>query len=111
MPTGKKKSGKITVEVQYFYGCPNSQEMMRRVQEAIKRTNISIDYHEILVDTPEKAELYKFRGSPTVLINGSDLEGMPVPSAGNLACRYYSNGIPSIDTITDIIQDILEHEG
>ena len=59
----------------------------------------------MLVDTPEKAELHKFRGSPTVLINGIDLEGLPEPESGNLACRYYSNGIPSVESIINAIEN------
>ncbi len=96
----------IKVEVQYFHGCPNSDEMIKRVKEAITIIDKTVDYMEILVDTPEKAEYYKFRGSPTVLVNGHDLEGLSEPMKGNLACRYYKDGLPSTETIINIIQHI-----
>ena len=62
----------ILVEVQHFEGCPNSSEMIARVKTAIKEFGNQINYEEILVETPEEAERVKFRGSPTVLINGID---------------------------------------
>ena len=88
----------ITIELQHFHGCPNSKEMIKRVREAIAKSKVDVEFKEILVDTPEKAELQKFRGSQTVLVNGNDLEGLPEPESGSLACRYYENGIPSIQS-------------
>ena len=93
----------ILVEVQHFEGCPNSSEMIARVKTAIKEFGNQINYEEILVETPEEAERVKFRGSPTVLINGIDLENMPELNEANLACRYYKNGLPSVDQIKTII--------
>ncbi len=94
----------ITIELQHFHGCPNSKEMIKRVREAIVKSKVDVEFKEILVDTPEKAELQKFRGSQTVLVNGSDLEGLPEPESGSLACRYYENGIPSIQSIINVIK-------
>lgn len=42
----------------------------------------------------------------TVLTNGIDLEGLPDPDLGNLACRYYKNGLPSVQTKINTIADI-----
>ena len=94
----------ITIELQHFHGCPNSKEMIKRVREAIAKSKVDVEFKEILVDTPEKAELQKFRGSQTVLVNGNDLEGLPEPESGSLACRYYENGIPSIQSIINVIK-------
>jgi hypothetical protein len=95
----------IKVEFQYFDGCPNSDLMMERVKEAISQINAQVEFNTILIDTPEKAKKYNFRGSPTVLINGIDLVELPEPNVGNLACRYYSNGIPSVKSIINSIKD------
>ena len=94
----------IKIELQHFYGCPNSEEMIKHVKEAITRLEVEVEYKEVLVDTPEKAEIHKFRGSPTVLVNGSDLEGLPEPDAGNLSCRYYKNGLPSVEKIMKAVK-------
>ncbi len=100
----------ITIEVQHFHGCPNSDEMIKRVREAITRSEVEIEYKEVLVDTPEKAELHKFRDSPTMLVNGIDLEGLPEPDFGNLACRYYKDGIPSVETMINAIEKFTTKE-
>ena len=95
----------IKIEIQYFEGCPHSDVMIENVKEAIAQIDTHIELETVLVDTPEKAEKYKFLGSPTVLINGIDLEGLPEPEVGNLACRYYGNGIPSIGSIINSIKE------
>lgn len=101
----------IFVELQYFEGCPNSDLMTENVKEAIAQIDTQVAFKCVLVDTPEKAEKYKFRGSPTVLINGIDLEGVPEPAVGNLACRYYAKGIPSVETIINTIINTQHSEG
>ena len=101
----------IVVEIQYFEGCPNSDLMTKNVKEAIAQIDTQVVFKRVLVDTPEKAEKYKFRGSPTILINGIDLEGLPEPVAGNLACRYYANGIPSVESIINSMINTQKSEG
>ena len=101
---------KITVEIQYFSDCPNSQEMIRRVKAACQLYPGSVDYREILVESREEAQRIKFRGSPTVLINGNDLENMPEPDCGILACRYYPGGLPELKTIKNTIEMYLKNE-
>jgi hypothetical protein len=100
----------IKIKVQYFDGFPNSAEMIHRVTEAIAKSQVTIELKEVLVDTAEKAEQYKFRGSPTVVINGIDLEGLPEPGSGTLACRYYINGLPAVEMIIKTIQNIIKIE-
>jgi len=94
---------KNNVQVQHFVGCPNSGEMIKRVKEAINQLQFEIEYEEILVDTPELARQLNFRGSPTVLVNGNDLENLPEPQEANLACRYYRNGLPTVEGIKNFI--------
>ena len=98
-----KMNKKIKIEVQYFNGCPNSTEMINRVREAINGKENEIEYEEILVEENELAEKIKFRGSPTVLINGEDIEGREEPESASLNCRVYENGLPSIDEIREKI--------
>jgi coenzyme F420-reducing hydrogenase gamma subunit len=88
-------NGKIKIDIQYFNGCPNSSEMIHRVKEAIKGSEEKIEYDEVLVESNELAEKLKFRGSPTVLINGKDIEGREEPESAALNCRVYENGLPT----------------
>lgn len=96
---------KIKVELQHFIGCPNSPILIERVKEAIKDLD-NLDYDEIIVDSSDKAEELKFRGSPTLLINGKDFENQPEPVKPALACRYYPNGLPTVDQIKTRILDL-----
>lgn len=95
---------KLKIEVQYFIGCPNSQKMIDRVRSAVKQTLLEIDYAETLVETSEEADKIKFRGSPTLLINGKDFEDLEEPEKGNLSCRYYPNGLPETEQIINEIR-------
>ena len=94
---------KIKIEVQYFNVCPNSSEMIHRVKEAIKGSEEKIEYDEVLVESNELAEKLKFRGSPTVLINGKDIEGREEPESAALNCRVYENGLPTVEEIKNKI--------
>lgn len=93
----------MKIEIQLFEGCPNSEEMKNRVLNAIKQSGFYADYFETYVETPEMADKIGFRGSPTVLVNGIDLENLPEPKEASLACRYYVNGLPSIEEIKEFI--------
>lgn len=97
---------RIQIELQHFIGCPNSPILIERVREAIKDFD-TVDYNEVLVDSNEKAEEVKFRGSPTLLINGEDFEKQPEPGNPALACRYYPKGLPDIEDIRKRISEFI----
>ena len=98
---------KISLQIQHFHGCPNSPEMIRRVKEAVRGAEGEVEYQEILVETNELADKIKFRGSPTLLINGEDFEGREEPREASLNCRYYQNGLPDIEEIKEKIKKLL----
>lgn len=92
----------INVVVQYFRGCPNSDEMILRVRSAIAGFE-NVNYEEILIESEEDARRNNFRGSPTLLINNEDFEGVPVPPTPSLSCRFYPKGLPTIEQIRERI--------
>lgn len=95
---------KISIEIQFFHGCPNSKKMIARTKKAILYFENLVDYKETLVEDNATAEKVKFRGSPTLLINGEDFENLSEPYQPNLTCRIYSKGIPSLEEIKEKIQ-------
>ncbi|MGB9664060.1 MAG: DUF2703 domain-containing protein [Ignavibacteria bacterium] len=98
---------KVTLEFQYFEGCPNHKKMNDNLLEAIKGLEDKIELKKVLVEDEVTAMQIKFRGSPTLLLNGEDLLGMPAPDEPSLACRYYPKGIPTSEEIRNaIIQKI-----
>ena len=100
----------IKIEIQYFHGCPNSQKMIERVMQAVIGYEKDIEISEVLVEDNSTAEKVKFRGSPTVLINGIDLVNEPEPEQPALACRYYSNGLPDVNSIKSILVRHSRHQ-
>lgn len=94
---------KTKLEFQYFERCPNHLKMQNNLYEAIKGLEDKIELEKVLVEDEVAAMQVKFRGSPTLLIDGEDLLGMPAPENPTLACRYYSKGIPTSEEIREAI--------
>lgn len=94
---------KVSLEFQYFLGCPNHIKMQNNISEAIKGLEDKIELKKILVEDEATAKKVEFRGSPTLLINGEDIEGVPAPAEPSLACRFYIGGVPGSDVIRKII--------
>jgi protein-disulfide isomerase len=94
---------KVKLEFQYFEDCPNHKKMSDNLNEAIKGLEEKIKLKNVLVEGEETAKKVSFRGSPTLLINGEDIEGIPAPEEPSLACRFYVNGIPGSDKIRQLI--------
>ena len=97
----------IPIIIQHFHGCPSGPKMIEFVQEAILPYKDMVDYQEIIIDNDESAKKNKFRGSPTLLIDGIDFENMPEPENPSMACRFYSKGLPNINEIKDRIKKAL----
>jgi hypothetical protein len=100
----------VKIEVLYIEGCPNHRSTVDRVNELLKEFRLSTDVLEMPVTDSASALAHRFLGSPTVRVNGIDLE----PSARNsnqfgLACRTYLDGakregIPSVELIRDALE-------
>ena len=79
----------MKITIQYFDGCPHwklADERVRHVVHDLSRSDVDLEYE--LIDTPQPAEQARFRGSPTILIDGHDPfagEGHPF----GLSCRVY----------------------
>lgn len=76
----------MVVEVLYFDGCPGFAELLPRLRALVGGDPITL--HQ--VTTPEDAMAQRFLGSPTVRVDGVDVE----PDAAQrddfgLKCRLY----------------------
>lgn len=98
---------KVILEFQHFHGCPNGPKLLKNIKEAIKGLD-NIELIERIVDTNEKAKKYQFRGSPTLLINGNDIEGLEAPANPSLTCRFYPKGLPTAEEIREKIKQFKE---
>ena len=78
------------VEILYFEGCPN-HEQARALVERIA-AELTVEPEILLVEVPDSdaAIALKFLGSPTVRVNGRDVEpGAEERREFVLACRVY----------------------
>jgi hypothetical protein len=78
---------KMNVEFYYFDGCPSYQSSLENLREVLREENINADLKLINVESPEKAEMVGFQGSPSIKINGKDLEGKN--EGFSYSCRIY----------------------
>ena len=85
------KSPKI--EVLYFDGCPNSSPAISLVEKLARRLVPGSQVEKIRVDNDEHAKNEQFLGSPSVRINGKDMERRKfVESDVSMACRIFPGG-------------------
>ncbi len=84
----------MQVEVLVFEGCPHAGAAIALVREVAARLAPGASVDRVEIDTPEKAATLGFLGSPSVRVNGEDLERRST-SRGALCCRTYSGeGVP-----------------
>ncbi len=91
----------MDLELQYFEECPSWELAAANVKHLTNEFDLSIRHQ--LVDTPEKATQFSFRGSPTMIVDGADLFPTQDAEVG-LSCRIYQTpdgpaGSPTIDQI------------
>ncbi|MDF1597085.1 MAG: thioredoxin family protein [Acidimicrobiia bacterium] len=97
----------MRVTLQYFNGCPNWKETDAHL-ETLRSEGFDLILARQLIETPEAAERHRFRGSPTVLIDGVDPFADPDAPVG-LSCRVYAAddgyaGSPSLDQLRAAIE-------
>ena len=79
-----------SVEVLYFEGCPNHEAARELVERVATDVGVEIDLRLTEVTSPEEAERLRFLGSPSVRVNGHDVEpGSSDIETYVLACRIY----------------------
>jgi hypothetical protein len=88
----------VNIEVLYLDGCPNVSPTVDRLQTVLAESGVDDSIILTKVSDQESAQALRFLGSPTVRINGTDIE----PSARSrsdygLMCRTYpgSGVVPS----------------
>jgi hypothetical protein len=78
----------MLVEILYFEGCPNHEQLLPTVQRLAERAGAELRQRRI--ETPEQAERERFLGSPTVRVNGRDIDpGATERTDYGLKCRLY----------------------
>jgi hypothetical protein len=72
----------ISVQVQMSPGCSHGWQTVALVQDVVGRIAPDAQVEIVDVRTSEEAERLGFRGSPTVLVDGEDIEPLPPTGVG-----------------------------
>ncbi len=83
------------VALVYFEGCPHADAARGRMQEALSRVGMPLSWEEWDTTREGTPIAYRRFGSPTVLVDGTDVNG-GVEGAG-LGCVV--GGGPTVETI------------
>jgi hypothetical protein len=79
----------MKIELLYWDGCPSHPEALALLQQVLAERGIdaSIELHEVLTD--EEAQELRFPGSPTIRVDGRDVDVSGAESPPALTCRIY----------------------
>jgi hypothetical protein len=85
----------MKIEILYVPGCPNFQPAADAVAHILESESLHVEVRPVLVQTETEAAALRFPGSPTIRVNGNDVESER-PNAVGLSCRLYKNrsGVP-----------------
>ena len=91
----------MRVEVLFVPGCPNYEPALERLKGVLFSEGLYVEVHGVPVNTGEDATALMFPGSPTIRIDGEDVEPAGRTNAPGLTCRLYASrtGVPSEETL------------
>lgn len=78
------------VEILYFEGCPNVVAARELVERVVAEAGVKVDVRMVEVARAEDADRMRFLGSPTIRVDGHDVEpGADRREQFQYACRIY----------------------
>jgi hypothetical protein len=78
------------VELLFWDGCPSHPKALKDLRAAM--ADLGLDPDTVLVrevDTDQRAERERFVGSPTIRVDGADVDPPPGDEPVGLTCRVY----------------------
>ena len=94
----------------YFTDCPSYTTALENLKEALRREGLSEDVEIVSVADDAQARVAQFIGSPTIRINGVDVEGPEAEHSGYwFGCRVYVGGAkragwPSVEQVQQALR-------
>ena len=68
------KGREVQIELLYCDGCPGHAELLDRLPGLLSRAGVDAPIHELRIDSVQAAQRHRFLGSPTLRIDGRDVE-------------------------------------
>lgn len=100
----------MLVELSYFEGCPSCEQALENLKEALRLEQLPDEVEMIQVADPADAQTKRFLSSPTIRIDGIDVEGPDAEARGYAyGCRVYTDGNrtagwPSVDQLRHALE-------
>lgn len=100
----------MKAELYYFDDCPSYRQALENLERALQLEQLPDEVEMIPVADAADAEAKRFIGSPTIRIDGIDVEGSVAETRGYAyGCRVYIDGSrtvgwPSVDQIRQALQ-------
>jgi copper chaperone CopZ len=98
---------RIKIEILYFEGCPNHLPTAQLVRQVVAGLGLNAEVEEVELKNAEAAKEHRFLGSPSVQVNGVDIE----PEARKrtdfgFSCRMYgASGVPLREWVESAIKE------
>lgn len=100
----------MKIELLVFDGCPNSEPTEKLIRETVAELDSDAKFEIVKVVDNDDAVAKRFLGSPSVRVNGKDLEiEEDAATQYSMRCRIYrtnesQSGIPSKEILIKAIQ-------
>lgn len=91
----------MRIQILYFDGCPSHDKTLGLLEQVLKEEGIDTPVERIDVNSPEMAQEVRFLGSPSIRVNGRDIENETISwNDFGIRCRIYKgekgpSGIPT----------------
>jgi hypothetical protein len=101
----------MKAEILYLSGCPNHSLAVRQVQQALREEGLTATLVEVEVKDPATAIEIGFLGSPSIRINGKDIEhSARFAQTFGMMCRIYVDdgrraGLPPMEWIRAALRE------
>jgi hypothetical protein len=79
----------VTVEFLHWEGCPSTPEARALLEEVLREQGLVPDIRMREVTTREEAAELRFPGSPTIRVDGRDVDPAGADQPPSLTCRIY----------------------
>jgi hypothetical protein len=73
----------------YYEDCPSHDIALDRLRQVMTEEDVSAEIEIIKVETEEQVQHLHFIGSPTIRVNGQDIDPPPSDAHYALTCRAY----------------------
>lgn len=79
----------MKVELLYWDGCPSHPEALELLQTVLGERGLDVTVELREVETDKEARALRFPGSPTIRIDGRDVDASGAEGRPALTCRIY----------------------